>query len=60
MKDNKAEQLLEQVKPELLRAFSALPSFGILTVALHIMDNKVKRVVVNREESIIPEANNEG
>jgi hypothetical protein len=57
---NKAEKLLEQFKPELLASLSTLPPFGILTIALHVMDNKIKRVVVNREESILTEAKNEG
>ena len=58
-KQNRTDRLLEQVKPELQRALSTAPSFGVLSIALHFMDNKIKRVVHKREESIIPEAPDE-
>ena len=61
MKENKrTDRLFEQVKPELLKALSTSPSFGLVSLTIHFMDNQVKRVVHKREESVIPGANNEG
>jgi len=34
MREEKAERLLEQMKPELQIALSTAPSFGIMTIAL--------------------------
>jgi len=58
-KQTKAERLLEQIKTELQKALSTAPSFGVLTLSLHFMDGKIKRVVHKREESIIPVVANE-
>ena len=60
MKDTKTERLLNQVQSEIQKALASAPSFGVVTIALHFMDTKIKRVVVNREESILTEAKNEG
>lgn len=58
-KPTKADRLLGQVKTELQKALSTAPSFGVLTLSLHFMDGKIKRVVHKREESVIPEVGNE-
>ena len=59
MKEDKqirADSLLEQVKPELQKALLTAPSFGVVSLTIHFLDNKVKRVVHKREESVIPGA----
>ena len=58
-KPTRTDRLFEQVKGELYQALSTSPSFGVVTISLHFMDSKVKRVVHKREESIIPGAGNE-
>ena len=54
--DKRTDRLFEQVKPELLRALSTSPSFGVVKICLHFLDGRVKRVVHQREESVIPGA----
>jgi len=54
MKENRAERLLEQVKPELKKALSTAPSFGVVSLTIHFMSGKIKRVVHTREESVVP------
>jgi len=58
MKENKTQGLMEQVKGEIYQALSTAPHFGVVTISLHFMDGKIKRVVHKREESVIPGANN--
>jgi len=58
MKENKTMRLMEQVKGEIYQALSTAPYFGVVTISLHFMDGKIKRVVHKREESVIPGTNN--
>jgi len=56
MKENKTLGLMEQIKGEIYQALSTAPFFGVVTISLHFMDGKIKRVVHKREESVIPVA----
>jgi hypothetical protein len=57
MEGNKAMGLMEEIKGEIYQALSTAPCFGAVTISLHFMDGKIKRVVHKREESVIPGAN---
>ena len=58
-RQTRTDQLLEQIKPELQKALSTAPSFGVVNLVIHFMGGNVKRIVHKREESIIPGADNE-
>ena len=48
---------LEKHKMEILKLFSEAPKFGVTSLAVHFMEGSVKRIVHMREESIVPEKN---
>ena len=53
-KQKKALQLLDDLKPQLLRLILGSPSFGMTYMRIHWMDGEVKRTVLGFRESIIP------
>jgi len=58
--ENKEERAIRQfeiLKPQILKLFLDAPKFGVTSLAVHFMDGAVKRITHYREESVIPEQN---
>ena len=48
---------LEKHKIEILKLFSEAPKFGVTSLTIHFVEGAIKRIVHMREESIVPEKN---